>query len=81
MKLPLIPRDVTPWFTALRAYSKLQLVKLAAVYDTTGVYLFGQAFHCTDINECLFDGGREQILPRRERGEGEGVSIRHGGLI
>ena len=35
IEVPLIPRDVTPWFTALRAYSKLQLVKLAAVsrYD------------------------------------------------
>ena len=28
-EVPLIPRDVTPWLTALRAYSELPLVKLA----------------------------------------------------
>ena len=79
LTLPFIPRDVTPWFTALRAYSTLLLAGLTVAARHGILNLFAQAFHCLRVNIYLRNEEENSILPGRESGEGEGISVRHDG--
>jgi hypothetical protein len=80
--VPFMPNDVTPWLTALRAYSvdpvssgqesraasrSTYLDQLATIYESV----------------LVFQGhpGGHKNLPRRESREGEGISVRHVGVV
>ena len=83
-RIPLIPREVTPWLTAANAYSGgwIQIMfPWNLFHSLSKLYLFERAFHwgwCQSAIQYLWSFMGDQ-LPRIEGRQGEGVSVRHDG--
>lgn len=78
--LALMPREVTPWLTALRAYSVDGQIADGYVMVPDTMYLFAPAFRYDTVSDCRQKTGWP-ALPGRECGEGEGVSVGHLGPV
>lgn len=76
----LMPREVTPWLTALRAYSVAREHVSRWDGEEWYVYLSVPACRCYDVSDAT-SYARLYIIPGRECGEREGVSVGHGGPL
>ena len=75
--IPLIPRAVIPWFTALRAYSACRLVWHMTPRSNNHTNL-NQLPTIDKISDEPVDIPESSFLPGGESGEGEGIAVGHG---
>ena len=84
---PFIPKEVTPWFTAFNAYSKLVLnwdyrdPVIEAFHTYLNKLSAVTVFVSKGSGQSLISRDKTQLgVPWRKGGEGEGIAVRHGGI-